>query len=513
MMALYRRHTIWHIFWTAFMVLLISSLVPLQAEEYLVVSQPRVKRFKFKIGNVTVGNPKICDFKANRKKKRITLFPKSPGETMLLIYDATGKQRAVLDIVVYPTDPKDLVQQVKNLLVNVEGITIARMNNKVIIDGEVYLSEDKERIRKVIAGSNSIVDLTKLSPDSNRIIARTIEKEIGLDEVTVRSLKGRFILEGATYSPQAKEKAGKIASLYGGKNIINAIEVREVPRPPSRAKTVQVTAHFLEVNKNYTKNFNFKWNPIPKIGASGQLTVDPVSSSSNFSSAITGSIDNILPKLNYFKSLGVVRVMENPTVSVKSGGDATIQSGTRIGFPVFNERGVPNIEWQDVGVTLEIRPYAQGNDVDMSVSVDISALGTPDIQGAVQIERSKIQTEQFVHSGESIVIGGVLRHSSRRLLDKPPIAGGNQAGGDSNNPNPATTSDPFPLGSLFTLYKSKDMARQRSQFMIFITPKILKFAKDANIEIKDHFNLYEVYPKSDQNTVSNQDSLLGFGSQ
>lgn len=467
-----------------------------EAEEFLIANQPKEIYFKYNIGNVTVGNSAIANFRANRSKKSITLLPKAAGKTILLVYDSNGKQQDAIDINVYPTDPDDLLAQIRKLLINVEGITINRMNSKIIIDGDVYLSEDKERIQRVIGDSKMIVDLTRLSPDSNRIIAKTIEKEIGLDEVTVRTLKGRYILEGAVYSEQSKDKAFNIATLYSGANRpINAIEVREVPRPPSRANTIQVTAHFVEVNKNYTKNFNFRWNPIPKVGASFQLAFDPLSSSSNTSGAITGNLDDILPKLNYYKSLGAVRVLENPTVSVKSGGTATIQSGTRIGFPVFSENGVPSLEFQNVGVTLEIRPYAQGNDVDMSVTVDISALGTPDIQGAVSIEQSKISTEQFVRAGESVVIGGLVRQSTRKILDRPPTptqgvaAAGAGAGGAA-----ATATDPFPFGSLFTLYKSNDFAQQRSQFLVFITPKILKFAKDANQEIKDSFNLYEVYP-------------------
>lgn len=467
------------------------------SEQFLIANQPKEIFFRFNLGNVTVGNPGIVNFRANRSKRSITLLPKSSGKTIVLVYDSNGKQQDAIDVVVNPTDPDELVAQIKKLLINVEGITITRMNNKIVIDGEVYLSEDKERIQRVIGESRMIVDLSRLSPDSNRIIAKTIEKEIGLDEVTVRSLKGRFILEGTVYSEQAKEKAGNIAQLYSGTiKVINAIEVREVPRPPTRANTIQVTAHFVEVNKNYTKNFNFRWNPIPKVGASFQLAFDPLSSSSNTSGAITGNLDDILPKLNYYKSLGAVRVLENPTVSVKSGGTATIQSGTRIGFPVFSEKGIPSIEFQNVGVTLEIRPYAQGNDVDMSVTVEISALGTPDIQGAISIEQNKINTEQFVRAGESVVIGGLIRQSTRKILDRPPsgAGGGGGTGSASAGGANANASDPFPLGSLFTLYKSSDFAQQRSQFMVFITPKILKFAKDANQEIKDQFNLYEVYP-------------------
>lgn len=504
-----RTMIVTRIFIGSLVFMLLATSLATAAEHFLIANQPKEIYFKFSLGNVTVGNPNISNFRANRSKNSITLLPKASGKTILLVYDNTGKQRDAVDITVYPTDPEDLLSQIRKLLIDVEGITISRMNNKIVIDGDVFLSEDKERIQRVISDSKMIVDLSRLSPDSNRIIAKTIEKEIGLDEVTVRSLKGRFILEGAVYSDQAKDKAGNIASLYSGPNtkIINAIDVREVPHPPSRANTIQVTAHFVEVNKNFTKNFNFRWNPIPKVGANFQFAFDPLSSSSTTSGAITGNLDDILPKLNYFKSLAAVRVLENPTVSVKSGGTATIQSGTRIGFPVFSENGVPNIEFQNVGVTLEIHPYAQGNDVDMSVTVEISALGTPDIQGAISIEQSKIVTEQFVRAGESIVIGGLIRQSSRKIFDRPPTAQ-TVATNPSGGAGTTTPGDPFPFGSLFTLFKSSDFAQQRSQFLVFITPKILKYAKDANQEIKEQFNLYEVYPSE---AIQNPTSVISSG--
>jgi len=460
--------------------------------EYLIVNTPKVKQFDYSIGNVTIGSQDIVNFKADRTKNRITLFPKEAGTTLLLVYDQKGIQRDAIQLNVYPTDPERLLQQVRRLLLDVEGITITRLDEKIVIDGEVILPSDKERIQKVVANSKEIVDLSRLNPDVNRILAKKIQKEIGLDEVAVRSLKGQIILEGEVYSEQAKVKAEKIASLYSDK-VINVLEVRKVPDPPSRQPTVQVTAHFVEVSKNFDKHFMFRWNPIPKISASASYTLNPISGSDNFAGAITGTADDLLPKINYFKSLGVARVIENPSVSVKSGSTATIESGTRIGFPVVQPNGAVSIAFQDVGANLKITPYAQGSDIDMKVEIKISSFGSPDVLGGIAIEQSGVETWQLVRSGESVVIGGLVRYSNRQSLDKPP----QPVSGASSNPSSADSNfqDPFPLGSLFTLFKSNDLGKQRSQFMIFITPKILKFAKDANREIKEQFNLYEVYPE------------------
>jgi Flp pilus assembly secretin CpaC len=461
-------------------------------DEYLVMNNPKIKNTIYNIGNITVGDPNVVNFKADRKKNRITLFPKNPGTTSMIIFDQKGGQKEVLSLVVYSTDPERLEQDVKQLLVDIEGITIKRVGQKIIIDGSVLLPSELSRIQKVTDNTNLIVSLVTMNPDTERLLAKRISKEIGMDEVNVRSVKGKILLEGEVYSPESKIKAEKIASLYAT-NIINALEVRSVSNPPIRKDTIQVTAHFVEVAKNFSKNFNFKWSPIPQVGVNASYRINPVSGSDSFTGALTGTATDILPKLNYFKALGIARVLENPTVSVKSGDTATIESGTQIGFPVIQPNGSAAMEFKDVGAMLKIKPYAQGSDIDLEIQVEMSSLGSPEVDGGVAISRNSIQTTQLVRSGESVVIGGLIRNSYRQSLDRPPPNSGTSS---SSTPSASqdTFVDPFPMGSLFTLFKSTDESKRRSQFMIFITPSILKFSKDANKELKDSFNLYEVYP-------------------
>lgn len=465
------------------------------ADEYLVMNNPKIKNTSYSIGNITVGDPNVVNFKADRKKNRITLFPKSPGTTSLIIFDQKGGQKEVLSLVVYSTDPERLLQDVQQLLVDIEGITIKRVGQKIIIDGSVLLPSELSRIQKVTDNTNLIVSLVTMNPDTERLLAKRISKEIGMDEVNVRTVKGKILLEGEVYSPESRIKAEKIASLYSN-NIINTLEVRAVPNPPVRKDTIQVTAHFVEVAKNFSKNFNFKWSPIPQVGVNASYRINPVTGSDSFTGALTGTAIDLLPRLNYFKALGVARVLENPTVSVKSGDTAIIESGTQVGFPVIQPNGSAAVEFKNVGALLKIKPYAQGSDIDMEIQVKMSSLGSPEVSGGIAISQNSIDTTQLVRSGESVVIGGLVRNSYRQALDRPPNTSGGDSSGGASMPTATQGQyvDPFPMGSLFTLFKSTEESKQRSQFMIFITPSILKFSKDANKELKDSFNLYDVYP-------------------
>lgn len=490
------------LFLQSFIMLAFSSAYaqqsPQAADEYLVVNNPKIKNTSYNIGNITVGDPNVVNFKADRKKQRIMLFPKTPGSTSLIIFDQKGVQKEVITLVVYSTDPERLLKDVQQLLVDVEGISIKRVGQKVIIDGSVLLPSELNRIQKVTENTNLIVSLVTMNPDTEKLLSKRIEREIGMDEVTARSVKGKILLEGEVYSPEAKSKAEKIASLYADQ-VINTLEVRNVANPPVKTEIIQVSAHFVEVAKNFSRNFNFRWNPVPQVGVNASYRINPVSGTDNFTGAITGTAADLLPKLNYFRALGVARVLENPTVSVKSADTASIESGTRVGFPIVQPNGAVSLEFQNIGTLLKITPYAKGSDIDMQIQVKVSSLGSPDVNGGVAISQNSIDTTQLVRSGESVVIGGLVRNSFRQSLDRPPSSSQTSVSGSSGSSTTPTAStdafvDPFPLGSLFTLFKSSDVSKQRSQFMIFITPSIVKFSKDANKELKDSFNLYEVYP-------------------
>ena len=142
------------------------------------------------------------------------------------------------------------------------------------------------------------------------------------------TINGRIILEGIVHSIEASERAEAIAKAYH-ENTINVLEVREVDRIPGHAKTVTLLVHYVELAKTLSTLWGVQWSPLStdegvefflsrELGSSGWGATTGVASA---------TITSLLPRMERARASGHVRVLENPTVSVKSGEQASIFRG------------------------------------------------------------------------------------------------------------------------------------------------------------------------------------------
>jgi len=207
------------------------------------------------------------------------------------------------------------------------------------------------------------------------------------------------VLNGEVATDQEKDRAEKIALIYINKErLVNVIAVNPDRQAARASKLVQITAHFVELNKSFLRNFNFSWTPIANV----QATYNYPSGNGNpfnFFAVLT----EFLPKLNTAKALGVARVFESPTVSVKSGNPASINSGNKLYVPVQTQDGAVFLggdekgEPLSVGVELSVTPTADDRDfVDMEISVQVSKLGSSPNEGSILVNQSGVTTSQYV---------------------------------------------------------------------------------------------------------------------
>ncbi len=445
-------------------------------EIFLIIGKPKNISFKYKIRRVDIGDPGVCNF--HREGSLITLIPLKEGKTQLTVYDieTPDKERDIVTITVFSKDLKKYVSDLKVILKDIEGITISIIETQVFIKGEVFFQEDIDTINTVIKNTPFVVNLVELSRNAQRIMAKKIEREISKPEVSVEPYKNKMVLKGWVYSKEQAENARKTASLYWPENqVVDLLEIRIVKEPPRVAKTIQISTHYIELSKALNKNFLFKWTPFPSAQAQGQLNFNPQTGSSQFSGFLVTTFENLLPRFNYMKSLGIVRVLENPIVSVKSGETADIFSGSTVLIPLVQPTGATTFDPLQIGTKLTIKAETVKTNIDLKVDVSISALGSPTSTGMVNIDQSSISTRQLVENGESIVIGGILRTSTTDIKDRQP-------------------GDIEANAGLFTFFKTQDDTSRKTQFIIFVTATTLDSSKDANKELKDYFNLYEVYP-------------------
>ena len=441
----------------------------------LVVGSQKMLTVPYGFGDVSLANSNTVSITPFRDRREILLNGSRPGSNSLIIFDTRGNRRDEYEIQVLSENLNRTMNNVKGLLDDIEGLRFRIVGDKIVIEGEVFLEDEIRRVQTVAEKNANIMQMVTLSPVTQRIIASTIEKEIGRPDITARPLKNQILLEGTVYSETAKARAEAIARAYYS-NIVNVLDVRQSERPPSKEKTIVLIAHYVNLSKSLLNSWGFEWTPLSSntgslvdASLSGEyniedktLTINPI--------GFTTSASILLPQIQRAKSSGYARVLENPTVSVKSGEPVSMFSGLQYPYPIYYQGGV-SIEWKNVGIQLDATPYAQGDSVDMKLRLEVTDLGQlSNSNGDPAIDTSKIDTRQYCKAGESIVIGGLSRLSDSVLYNKTP----------ANN------------GGLIQLFKSKEYNKAKNQFLVFITPQIHETSTTANREIQEKFNLKEV---------------------
>ena len=411
-----------------------------------------------------------------RDSQQILVAGRKAGSTNIIVYDISGVRRDQFEVTVIPANLSRVMKNVQQLLDDVEGLNFKVVNDRVYVQGEVSLDEDLQRVNNLAEREPLVVSMVRLSPVSQRLLADLIQKEIGVPGVQVRLVSDKILLEGVVHSPTASDRAEAIARAYYN-NVINVLEIREADRIPGRTDTVVVIVHFVELTKSLVDSWGINWSPLATESGIEFFFQAPYDSAEGWGD-VTGyaqaTLYGLLPRLDRARTSGYARVMENPSVAVKSADTATIFSGAKVPFAIVGPNGQITVQYEDVGISLEVTPFAQGSDVDISVNVEVSALGEVAPSGYQMIDTSRIVTSEYCRAGESIVIGGLQRLSDRIEYNRVPEGA-------------AETGTP-----VFTLYKSKDYKKSKSQFLVFVTPQVYESSTQANRDLQDKFNLIEV---------------------
>ena len=442
-------------------------------DQVVVINSQSAIDIPYAFGDISVGSGEIVKVVPLRDEKQLLLAGREVGTTNVIVFDTRGVRRDEFEITVIPANLAKVMKNVQVLLDDIEGLSFKIVNDRIYIQGEVSLDDELRRVQDLDTKEPMVESMVTLSPVSQRLLASLIQKEIGTPGVNVRLVGRKIMLEGTVHSEAASDRAEAIATAYYPE-VVNVLEVREVERVPGKAETIVLVVHFVELTKTLTDEWGIQWTPLSGPGVEFELTsTNDGSGWSDVSGTATANVSALLPRLESLRSTGYVRVMENPTVSVKSGDTANIFSGSKVPI-VYIDNGEKVVEFIDVGITLDVTPYAAGSNIDLQIGVEVSSLGEVASSGYQSIDTSEITTSQFCRAGESIVIGGLERLSDRVNYNKLPSGVDLAAEG------------------IFTLYRSKDYKKAKSQFLVFITPQVHESSSTANREIQDKFNLLEV---------------------
>ncbi|MBX9767914.1 MAG: BON domain-containing protein [Bdellovibrionales bacterium] len=417
--------------------------------------------------------------------KKLRFNPKSTGTGILTVHDSRGVKVAEFLISVKKSNLNKVANEIKSLLSEIEGIQVKVINNRVVVDGEVLLPKDISRIQTVVNqfGDNAS-SIVRLSPIALRKIAEIIERDINDPEIRVRAVNGTIMLEGVANDEGAKAHAELIAKTFlpdvvqnpakgirmiARAPLVNMITLRAAP-PPEPNKIIQIVVHYVELKKDYTRGFRFQWTPSLQDNTQVQFQSGG-SAAGGLLSTITGTVSNLLPKLNYAKEHGHARVLQSSSVITENGTAGRIKSETNVPFQVAGAMGALSTQFVKTGILTDITPTiisANSDSIQLKINFKLSALLGLSQAGPLTSD-NVIETLVTVRSGQSAAIGGLVSNSSGVDYNKLPQGGG---------ANP-----------ILSLFASKNFRRDQSQFVVFVTPVIKSSASAGAEQVKKKFRL------------------------
>ena len=140
-------------------------------------------------------------------------------------------------------------------------------------------------------------------------------------------------------------------------------------------------------------------------------------------------------------------------------GEGRIEQGVEIPYQESSSSGATTTSFKEAVLSLTVTPQVTPDDriiMDLVVTKDsVGELVASATGGFVpSIDTRSIITQVLVDDGETVVLGGIFETEERETVNKVPVLG-----------------DIPVLGYLF---RSKVVTNNRSELLIFVTPKILR---------------------------------------
>ena len=295
-------------------------------------------------------------------------------------------------------------------------------------------------------------------------------------DIRATTMNGLVLLTGTIGGPDDAAEAERLVTAFVGSGV----------QVVSRLKTatplqVNLQVRIAEVSRNYVKEIGVNWtnrdqaNSGPVYGifqgrSPGTISTGPTGGT-NFlftpkgSTSTTLSIGarllgmDIAGALDLGETEGFVTTLASPSLTALSGETANFLAGGEIPIPIAQSLGAVSIEFKPYGVNLAFTPTVLSDGrISLRVKPEVSEL---DYQNAVIFNGSTVpglstrraETTVELGSGQSFVIGGLVKASNANTMQKTPGVG--------------------EIPVLGALFRSNGFRRGETELMIVVTPYLV----------------------------------------
>ncbi|HHO67592.1 MAG TPA: type IV pilus secretin PilQ [Gammaproteobacteria bacterium] len=147
-------------------------------------------------------------------------------------------------------------------------------------------------------------------------------------------------------------------------------------------------------------------------------------------------------------------IVSSPRIITSNQQEAVIQQGVEIPYQAATSSGATSISFKEAVLQLKVTPQITPDDrIIMDLKVSKDSVGQI-FAGVPSIDTRNVETQVLVDNGETLVLGGIYEQERGREIQRVPFLG--------------------ELPGLGWLFKTESKKNEKSEMLIFVTPKIIK---------------------------------------
>lgn len=314
-------------------------------------------------------------------------------------------------------------------------------------------------------------------------------------DITATPMNGMVLLTGTVAQPTDAAEAERLVQAFVGTTVQVVSRLRT-----ATPQQVYLQVRFAEVSRSLARDIGTNLLSRDQSGgfqfgigrgAAGTITdrvngiIDPATGlptvvGTNYSATLPPGVTtlagagrllglDILSTLNLGETTGQVVTLAEPTLVALSGETATFLAGGEFPVPIPQSLGTVTIEYKQYGVGLAFSPTVlEDGRISIRVRPEVSELSS---SGSVRLNgfeipaltTRRVETTVELGSGQSFMIGGLLRNHNSNSIDRAPGLG--------NIPI---------LGALF---RSTRYRREETELVIVVTPYLVRPVSASQIAL------------------------------
>lgn len=365
--------------------------------------------------------------------------------------------------IINPTVPGNKFEIIKDDGTNSIAIVATAENIKII----------KELAQKFDA-KNTNITKTKIFPIRNSEAKNTL--------TTINEILAKKKYTDETTKPMASADVDMNAIIISAteadmRDIAQIIEALDIEKPQ-----VYVKAKIVEVSQSESQKIGLKYGlEGGKANSSGlySFVMNMGGSSVALSSSLQGAIDigelkeglALGAMIDFLAGEGAATILSEPSILCINNQESSIYVGQTESILTSTTQGssttdIPRSTYtrQDIGLTLKIKPrLSSGEMVTLGVQATLEDVLGGSGTGLPTTTKRDVKTSAIVNSGESVIIGGLIKNKSSQSVSKLPLLGDIPVMGELFK-NHNDTEDKINLVIILTPYiveKSSDLAKLR----------------------------------------------------